>query len=155
MFKGMFSIQFVRLLEYFWRSVDQAGTLSLRGPAQFTQRGAERRVSGWDGVLFPGGMGWGGVGRVIKSLLQLSLYLQSVKKMKGPKTSSVKPIHPPHQTRRSAPRCVNCAGPRREGVPAWSTLFQKYSSNRTNFIPGIPLKLKKNQSTSFLHKESL
>ena len=32
------------------RSVDLAGTNSLRGPTQFTQRGAERRVCGWDGL---------------------------------------------------------------------------------------------------------
>ena len=38
--KGISGIKYVRLLEYFRRSVDKAGTLSLRGPAQFTHRGA-------------------------------------------------------------------------------------------------------------------
>ena len=56
-----------RKVTFFWflhsyneygRSVDLAGTNSLRGPTQFTQRGAERRVSGWDG------MGWDGVSKV-------------------------------------------------------------------------------------------
>ena len=47
--------------------------------------------------------------------------------------------HPIGKLGASAPRWVNCAGPRRESVPAWSTLLQKYSSNLTNFIQEIPL----------------
>ena len=46
------------------RRVDLAGTNSLRGPTQFTQRG-ERRVSGWGGMGLDGvGRGWWGLGRV-------------------------------------------------------------------------------------------
>ena len=49
---------FLHSYNEYGRSVDLAGTNSLRGPTQFTQRGAERRVSGWDG------MGWNGVSKV-------------------------------------------------------------------------------------------
>ena len=54
---------------YCGRSFDQAATLSLRGPAQFTleARSAE----------FTGGMGWVD-GRGIKSVLQFSLYFVGI-----------------------------------------------------------------------------
>ena len=42
---------------------------------------------------------------------------------------------PPHQTRRFAPRCVNLFEPRRESVPAWSTLLpHSFGRLRRHFL---------------------
>ena len=62
---------------YYGRSFDQAPTLSLRGPAQFTHEARSAEFTdGIDGMGWMGLMGWDR--RNIKSALQFSLYFVGI-----------------------------------------------------------------------------
>ena len=64
-FFSKFDVKLEVYFNYCGRSFDQAATLSLRGPAQFTH---EARSAEFDGTVGTGGTGWTD-GTVIKSVL--------------------------------------------------------------------------------------